>query len=214
MRYAKIVFNRGSMALRNDQELCINKALEFANLKIKSTEQVEDTFLPLQKFFGGEVVKSISPKKVPFELLGFKSFEEAEQFGIENFTKDQADLFGRLLGLTRNQIREEDIGDWLGELLIGKVDFIPAFIHGKIDYRVKLTGVEAAFGYAVALLVDTGYAKHLHQCPICDRIFVIYDPKKRQKKYCGDKCQAIARKAKSVERQQRFRDSKRYKPPH
>ena len=196
------------MALRNDQRFCIDKALAFANLKVKSTKQVEDTFIPLQEFFGGEVVKSISPEYVPYEVLGFKSFEEAEQAGVDGFTKDQEELQGKLSYLIKNPTKGANMADWLGEKLEENVAFIPTFKQGKISYKVELAGVEAAYGYAMALLVDTGYSKNLRQCPICERFFVVYDPKKRRKKYCRDKCEAIARKAKSVERQQRFRDKK------
>lgn len=197
------------MALQKAEKHCINKALQFANLNtLKTTEQVESIFKHTLR-------QTISPAKVPFkELAGrkYKSHDEAEQAGLKGFTGDQQELQGKLTYLIENPKRAGKMGLWLDEKLQETVLIHAGFSKGKITHHVSVPGVEAAYAYALALIVDADLAKHLRQCPECDRFFMVYDPKKQRKKYCSDRCEEVAKRLQTAKRarNKRIRDKEKH----
>ena len=158
-------------AVNREELSLIESTLEFANLKsIKSTDQVENIFKRNEALVGSV----------------FKVIPATDRSAFEN---DQRELRAWLKGITEPPTaNREVIGRKIAERL-KTVDTEITFDDGKLHQRFALSGVQACYSYAIAVVLDKrlGLTNKLAQCgwSECGRFRLDASPRGRPRKYCN-----------------------------
>ena len=148
----------------------IASALEFANLKsIDSTNQVENIF----------------KRNVPLIGSFFKVIPAKDRSAYEG---DQRELRGWLKGIAEPPTtNREKVGREVAKRL-KTVDTKITFHGGRSRMSFALSGVQACYSYAVALILDEqrGLTSKLAQCgwSTCGQFRLDASPKGRPRRYC------------------------------
>lgn len=187
MRVTKLKFTE-------QEQSVIEAALRFANIKkIKSAEQVEKIFTPLAP----GVFKTISGK---------------DKTG-KAFKNDQAELKKWLIEISEKGIHaRETIGTTIAQRL-RTVDTEISFDGSRISYIFGLTGVQAAYSFAVALILDDtkGLTNRLGFCkaPKCGKFRLDFEGKPRS--FCSDEHRYRYDLSKSADRVKAWRKRQKKK---
>lgn len=170
-------------ALREKSMEAINAVIEFANMQIKTTRQVEEHF------------KALTLAK---HSNTFKVIPKAE---VKAFRHDQEELRRWLKSIASHG----DVSPSDEECIQTRLKTIGVHGHFSLDqgHRVQpelqfdFNGVQACYSFATALLLDQRYRDKFG---ICDRkkCRKFYLGKRSGQKYCCEKCS-------NAERQKRYR---------
>ncbi len=175
------------MGVTSDFEKRVIQAmLAFANLKtIRSTKQVEELFFPL----ADERFQTIPTK----DKWAFEDNQRELRKWLEEISK------GGTAGV--KQIRSQ-----LNERLKA-VRLRPVLEEGKAKYKLSIDGVQAAYSYALWLILDEkrGLINRLNKCgaPGCGRFRLDFEGKPRR--HCNEKHRRAADKLTGAKRQKEYR---------
>lgn len=166
----------------------ITTVIKFVNIReIKSTDQVQELF-----------------RKLPLSPV-FKVLQPGEEGAYYN---DQAELRAWLKEIAgKGRSARKHIGDNVSRRL-GTVDTRVTYKEGGLSYEIALSGVQAAYSYAVALLLDKdrditsrlGYCK----APGCGKFHISWTGK--PKHYCNNKHRLKYDYADAKDRVRRYRE--------
>jgi len=101
---------------------------------------------------------------------------------------------------------KQSFQDFLEQALIDGMTMRPDFIDGVLVYRFAITSAGAGWALGLLMLRDSDYL--LRECRECHKLFAIFDPKTRSRRYCLD-CADDVEREKRNERQVRYRKSLR-----
>ena len=181
------------LALRNEERRVIEAALWFANLRhIKSTRQVEEMFAGLPQVPGK--FKVIEAEKV----AAYRS----NQRELRDWLKVIAVSAGAKRTRVKEYVREQ----------LGTVNTFLTFEDDRMKSQYVLTGVQACYTFAVALLLDktNKLTMRLKQCgaPDCGRFNLDFNPTGRPRRFCNEAHRRAADALTAADRIRRYRERK------
>jgi len=162
------------LALRKEEKKIIEEVIWFANLKrIQSTSQIEQRFMKLP------LIAKVN------DLPAFGTLKPSE---VEAYRNDQFRVREFLESISNSNKGRKQVDSKIAELIDRTVISQINFKDGKLTTKYILSGVEAVYSFALALILDRGIAGRLKQCgnPNCLRFNLDFEPKGRPRRFCND----------------------------